>query len=29
LEPALLRRIASFKAEPPSPEWDGAWRIEK
>jgi class 3 adenylate cyclase len=26
---ALLRRIASFKAEPPSPEWDGAWRIEK
>jgi class 3 adenylate cyclase len=26
---ALLRRITGFKADPPSPEWDGAWRIEK
>jgi class 3 adenylate cyclase len=26
---ALLRRIESFKAAPPSPDWDGAWRIEK
>jgi class 3 adenylate cyclase len=26
---ALLRRIESFKTAPPSPDWDGAWRIEK
>jgi class 3 adenylate cyclase len=26
---ALLRRVEGFKAEPPSPDWDGAWRIEK
>ncbi len=26
---ALLRRIAAFKADPPSSDWDGAWRIEK
>jgi class 3 adenylate cyclase len=26
---ALLRRIESFKADPPSREWDGAWRIDK
>jgi adenylate cyclase len=26
---ALLRRIESLKAEPLSPDWDGAWRIDK
>src|SRR6266404_3932593 len=26
---ALLRRIESLKAAPPSPDWDGAWRIDK
>jgi adenylate cyclase len=26
---ALLRRIETFKTEPPSRDWDGAWRIEK
>jgi class 3 adenylate cyclase len=26
---ALLRRVESFKANPPSPDWDGSWRIEK
>jgi class 3 adenylate cyclase len=26
---ALLRRIESFKAAPPAPNWDGAWRIDK
>jgi adenylate cyclase len=26
---ALLGRIAGLKAEPPSPDWDGAWRIDK
>jgi adenylate cyclase len=26
---ALLRRVESFKASPPSPDWDGSWHIEK
>ena len=26
---ALLRRVESFKANPPSPDWDGSWHIEK
>src|SRR5882724_6452644 len=26
---ALLGRIESFKADPPSRDWDGAWRIDK
>jgi class 3 adenylate cyclase len=26
---ALLRRIEGFKADPPSPDWDGSWRIDK
>ena len=26
---ALLARIESLTAEPPSPDWDGAWRIDK
>jgi class 3 adenylate cyclase len=26
---ALLRRIEGFKTEPPSPDWDGSWRIDK
>jgi adenylate cyclase len=26
---ALLQRIEGLKAEPPSPDWDGAWRIDK
>jgi adenylate cyclase len=26
---ALLGRIENLKAEPPSPDWDGAWRIDK
>jgi class 3 adenylate cyclase len=26
---ALLKRIEGFKAEPPSRDWDGAWRIDK
>ena len=26
---ALLRRIESLKTDPPSPDWDGAWRIDK
>jgi class 3 adenylate cyclase len=26
---ALCRRIEKFKADPPSPEWDGAWHIDK
>jgi adenylate cyclase len=26
---ALLQRIESLKAEPPSPDWDGAWRVDK
>jgi class 3 adenylate cyclase len=26
---ALLRRIESFKADPTSRDWDGAWRIDK
>jgi adenylate cyclase len=26
---ALLRRVESLKANPPSPDWDGAWQIEK
>jgi hypothetical protein len=25
----LLRRVESLKANPPSPDWDGAWHIEK
>ncbi len=26
---ALVRRIEGFKADPPSRDWDGAWRIDK
>jgi len=26
---ALLGRVESFKANPPSPDWDGSWHIEK
>jgi hypothetical protein len=26
---ALLKRIEGLKADPPSPDWDGAWRIDK
>jgi class 3 adenylate cyclase len=26
---ALLRRIEGFKTEPPSRDWDGAWRVDK
>jgi class 3 adenylate cyclase len=26
---ALLGRIKSLTAEPPSPDWDGAWRVDK
>jgi class 3 adenylate cyclase len=26
---ALLRRVESLKADPPSPDWDGAWHIDK
>jgi class 3 adenylate cyclase len=25
----LLRRVESLKVDPPSPDWDGAWHIEK
>jgi class 3 adenylate cyclase len=26
---ALFKRVESLKANPPSPDWDGAWHIEK
>jgi hypothetical protein len=26
---ALLNRVASLKANPPSQDWDGSWHIEK
>jgi class 3 adenylate cyclase len=26
---AMLRRVESFKANPPPPDWDGSWHIEK
>jgi class 3 adenylate cyclase len=26
---ALLKRIEGFKTEPPSRDWDGAWRVDK
>jgi class 3 adenylate cyclase len=26
---ALLKRVESLKANPPSPDWDGAWHIDK
>jgi class 3 adenylate cyclase len=25
----LLRRVEGFKANPPAPDWDGAWHVEK
>jgi adenylate cyclase len=26
---ALIKRVESLKANPPSRDWDGAWHIEK
>ena len=26
---ALLKRVESLKTNPPSPDWDGSWHIEK
>jgi len=26
---ALIRRIDGLKADPPSPDWDGSWQLEK